>query len=114
MGIVIGYIANTMPADDAMDSILQTTFSNAIFFNENIWISIRISPKFVPKNPINIMPAFVQIMAWCRLGDEPLTEPMMVKLWRIYASLGLNELTGTILLEYCVFSIREVKWSSKL
>ena len=23
-----------------------------IFFNENVWISIKISPKFVPKGPI--------------------------------------------------------------
>ena len=32
-------------------------------------------------------------MAWRRSGDEPLSEPMMVSLPRIYASLGLNELT---------------------
>ena len=34
-----------------------------IFFNENIWISIKISLKFVPKGPINNFPALVQIMA---------------------------------------------------
>ena len=32
-------------------------------------------------------------MAWCRPGDKPLSEPMMVSLLtHIYASLGLNEL----------------------
>ena len=34
-----------------------------IFLNENIWISIKISLKFVPKGPINNIPALVQIMA---------------------------------------------------
>ena len=66
-----------------------------IFFNENVWISIKISLKFVPKGPINNIPALVQIMAWRRSGDKPLSDPMMVSLPThiIYASLGLNELT---------------------
>ena len=51
-----------------------------IFFNENVWISIKISLKFVPKGPINNIPALVQIMAWRRWGDKPLSEPMMVSL----------------------------------
>ena len=34
------------------------------FFNENVWISINISLKFVPKRPINNILALVQIMAW--------------------------------------------------
>ena len=34
--------------------------------------------KFVPKGPINNIPALVQIMAWRRPGDKPLSEPMMV------------------------------------
>ena len=48
------------------------------FVNENISISIKISLKFVPKGPINNIPALVQIMAWRRPGDEPLSEPMLV------------------------------------
>ena len=51
-----------------------------IFLNENVWISIKISLKFVPKGLINNIPALVQIMAWHRLGDKPLSEPMMVSL----------------------------------
>ena len=51
-----------------------------IFFNENVWLSIKISLKFVPKGPINNIPALVQIMAWHRWGDKPLSEPMMVSL----------------------------------
>ena len=49
-----------------------------IFVNENVWIPIEISLKFVPKGSITNIPAFVQIMAWRRLGDKPLSEPMMV------------------------------------
>ena len=48
-----------------------------IFFNENVWIPIQISLKFVPKGPINNIPAWVRIMAWRRPGDKPLSEPMM-------------------------------------
>ena len=51
-----------------------------IFFNENIWIPIKISLKFVPNGSINNIPALVQIMAWRRPGDKPLSEPMMVNL----------------------------------
>ena len=51
-----------------------------IFFNENVWISINISLKFVPKGAINNMLALVQIMAWCRPGDKPVPEPMMIDL----------------------------------
>ena len=51
-----------------------------IFLNENVWISIKISLKLVPKGPINNIPALVQIMAWRRPGDKPLSEPMMIGL----------------------------------
>ena len=51
-----------------------------IFLNENAWISSKISLKIVPKGPINKIPALVQIMAWRRSGDKPLSEPMMVSL----------------------------------
>ena len=50
-----------------------------IFLSENVWIPITISLKFVPKGPINYITALVQIMAWRRPGDKPLTEPMMVR-----------------------------------
>ena len=51
-----------------------------IFVNENVWISIKISLKFIPKGPINHYPSLVQIMAWRRPGDKPLSETMMVRL----------------------------------
>ena len=54
-----------------------------ISLNENISILIKVSLnmlKFIPKGPINNIPALVQIMAWRRPGDKPLSEPMMVYL----------------------------------
>ena len=48
-----------------------------IFLNQTFWIPIKISMKFVPKSPLNNIPALVQIMAWRRPGDKPLSEPMM-------------------------------------
>ena len=35
----------------------------SIFLNENVWILIKISLKFVPKDPVNNISALVQIMA---------------------------------------------------
>ena len=49
-----------------------------IFLNENVWISLKIPLKFVPKGPINSIPALVQVMAWRRPGEKPLFEPMLV------------------------------------
>ena len=43
-------------------------------------ISIEISLKFVPKGPVNNIPALVQMVAWRRPGDKPLSEPMMINL----------------------------------
>ena len=63
---------------DEMDAITQTRFK-CIFLKENVWIlTKKISLKFVPKGPINNIPALVPIMAWRRPGNNPLSEPMMV------------------------------------
>ena len=86
------------------DGILKWTFLNV-----NVWILINISLKFVPRGPIHNIPTLVQVMAWRRPGDKPLSEPMVVRLpthmyvtrpqwvnrqfyWCIHASLGLYEL----------------------
>ena len=50
-----------------------------IFLNENVWIPIKMSLKFVPKGPISNIPKLAQIMAWHWPGVKPLSEPMMVK-----------------------------------
>ena len=59
-------------------------FADSIFkhivFNENVWILITSSLKFVPKGPTNKFSALVQIMAWHLPGNKPLSEPMMISL----------------------------------
>ena len=50
------------------------------FSEWNVWITIKISLKFVSNGPINNIPALVQIMVWCQPGDKPLFETMMVSL----------------------------------
>ena len=59
-------------------------------------MNIKISLKFVPKGPVNNIPALVQIIAWRCPDDKPLSEPFMVQFTDAYnmkyASLGPNEL----------------------
>ena len=52
---------------------------NCIFVNVNVWISIKISLKFVPYGPINNKPALFQVMAWRQKGDKPLPETMLTQ-----------------------------------
>ena len=65
-------------------------FADDIFYyiifllNEKFWILIKISLKFVPKVLIDNNPALVQIMAWRRIGDKPLSEPMLTLITDAY------------------------------
>ena len=45
-----------------------------------VWISLRISLKFVLEFRINNIPELVQMMAWRWPGDKPSSEPMVVSL----------------------------------
>ena len=56
---------------------LFTDILKCIFLNENAWILIKISSKFVPNCLINSIPALVQIMAWHWPGDKPSSEPLL-------------------------------------
>ena len=49
-----------------------------IFLNENVWISLKLPLKFVPRGPINNIRTSVKIMTWHRPGDKPLSEPVLV------------------------------------
>ena len=63
-----------------------------IFFNANVWTLIKISLKFVPKGRINNIQEFVQLMAWPRPGDNPLSEPMTDSLFTLVCIIyGLHE-----------------------
>ena len=66
-----------------------------IFLNENTWISLKISLKFIPKVLINSIAVLVQKMA-CRLpGDKPLSELI----------------TFSLLTHICVTRLQWVKYS---
>ena len=104
----------------------DNTFKS-IFLNENVIILIKISLKFVPKGLINNIPALVQIMAWRRPGDKPLSEAMMVSLlmhicvtrpqWvnQGVVSLTFRELSKIILRKYTIleitFMVRISSWN---
>ena len=71
---------NCLPWDEAETKWppFSRWFFQCTFLNENVSILTKISLKFVPRVLINNIPALVPIMAWCRPGDKPLSEPMMV------------------------------------
>ena len=100
-GIVLGnertwvYIVNTLrPRQNGRhfaDDILK-----CISLNENVWILLKISLKFVPKALINNIPALVRIMAWHRPGDKSSSEPMM----------------GRLLMPICFTQLNELRWQN--
>ena len=58
-----------------------------IFLNENVWILIKISLKFIAKGPFNNISALIQIIL-CQATSHYLNQ-WWLDYWRIYASLGL-------------------------
>ena len=50
-----------------------------IFFNKNVWISLRFHWSLFLIFELQYS-RLVQIMAWCRPGGKPLSEPMVVSL----------------------------------
>ena len=65
---------------DKMAAIFSGDIFLCIFLNGNVWILIKVLLKFIPEGPNNNNPASVQVRAWCRPGNKPLSEPMMVRL----------------------------------
>ena len=79
LGLLHRHWVNTLRPRQNGRRFADDTFKR-IFLNENVRISIEISLKFVAKGLINNIPALVQIMAWRRSGDKPLSKPMMIRL----------------------------------
>ena len=79
-----------------------------IFLNENVWISTKIPLKFVLKVPIDNIPALVQITAWWRPHDRPLSEPMMVS-WLTHKCITwpqwVNPVSGSLHCAYFSASV---------
>ena len=49
---------------------------NCILLKKNIHISIKTSMEVATKDPIDKIPSLVQILAWHRTRDKPLSEPL--------------------------------------
>ena len=57
-----------------MAAVLAADIFNCTFLNENYKIAIQF---YVVMSAIDNKPALVQVMAWRRTGDNPLSEPML-------------------------------------
>ena len=95
-----------------------------IFLNENLQISINISLKCVPEGQINNIPPLVEVMAWRRPGNKPLSEPTMIVLpsdaiWWYRSGSTLAQVMSCCLimapshyLNQCWLIISKVHWDS--
>ena len=63
---------------DKMASNFLPAFSNAFSWMKMYKFWLRFHWSLFPKGPTNKIPALIQVMAWCRPGDKPLSEPMIV------------------------------------
>ena len=55
---------NSSPAGQFGGKMANDIF-NYISFNENVWISIKMSLKFIPKGQVDNKSVLFQVMAWC-------------------------------------------------
>ena len=62
-----------------------------IFLDENVWISIKVSLTFVPKGPIDNIPALVQIMAWRRSVFIKTSDTILLTLTLIEHGLQITD-----------------------
>ena len=62
-----------------MDNIFHITFAN-ISSMKMFECQLKFSLKDVPNGSTNNIPALVSIKTWCRPGNKPLSEPIMVRL----------------------------------
>ena len=73
-------IALTHWGRDKIDAISQTTISNTFSWMKMLECRLKFHwSVFLRVGPINNILSLVQIMAWRRPGDKPLSEPMMVR-----------------------------------
>ena len=61
---------------NVMAAILQTTFTQVFFQNEDYDILIQYLLQFVPKCPMDNKAAMVRVMAWYKIGDKSLHKLM--------------------------------------
>ena len=110
-----GYIWLTHWDWDKMSAIFGTKMFKCIFLNENVQISIKISLKFVPKGPINNIPALVQIMVWSQtsyyLKQWWLSLQMHMHVtWPHWVNIYLKLLDNIIQNDWWDFWVPEALW----
>ena len=62
-----------------MATILADNIFKCILLDENDRILIKISLKFVCRSSIDNKAALGLVTAWRRIGDKPLSEPMLTR-----------------------------------
>ena len=82
-----------------------------IFVNDMFCISIQISLKFVPKGQIGNNPALVKIIAWCRIGNKPLSQPMLTRFPDAYMR---HEGRWLNMLYWRRISLSKLKWNHSI
>ena len=78
---------------DKMTAFLQMIFSAAFWWIKSFFILVKISMKFLPDGPINNNTALAQIMAWCWIGNKPLSEPMLTSVGNSHRSASQRPTT---------------------
>ena len=67
-----------------MAAVLADGILKSILINEKLRILIRITLKFVSKDPIDSKPPLVQVMTWRQTDDKPLPKPMLDEFIDVY------------------------------
>ena len=82
VGMICQVLNSSLPEQN--DCHFEDNIFKCIFMNGKVCLWIQISLKFVPKGPIDNKSMLVQVMAWRRGGDKPLTEPMLTRFTDTY------------------------------
>ena len=76
-----------------MAAIFADYIFKCILVDVTFCVLIEISLKLVSKGSVDNTPALVLIMAWRRIGDKPLSEPVLIQFTDAYMRhLGGDEL----------------------
>ena len=79
---------------EKISALLQTTFWNSFFLYENCCIVILMPLKFLLKGPVHNKQPLVQITAWRRIGNKPLSANDCIVHWHMYASVSPSKLNS--------------------
>ena len=71
-------LINSSPPDK-MSAISQTTFPNAFSWMKSFVFWFKCHLKFVSKCPVDNKWVLIEVMAWRRTGNTPLSEPMLTQ-----------------------------------